>query len=84
MPAARCLGQPRPGDGRRRVFIVNRSQTETVVTDIVWQDADRRAVEQAWQLAGTDPKEANTWEEPNRLVAKAIAAPHSLRMARQP
>ncbi len=57
------------------VFIVNRSQTERVTTDIAWQDKPAMQVTQAWQLAGSNPKEANSWEEPERLVAKEITAP---------
>jgi len=29
----------------------------------------------AWQVAGTDPKAANTWENPNHITAQAISAP---------
>ncbi|MCB0202662.1 MAG: alpha-N-arabinofuranosidase, partial [Anaerolineae bacterium] len=57
------------------VFLVNRSLSETVVTDVVWQDGQAVAVDKAWQLAGSDPKEVNTWEAPDQLVANAIAAP---------
>jgi alpha-N-arabinofuranosidase len=57
------------------VFLVNRSQTDAVVTDIVWQDGKTVQIDQAWQLAGSDPKEANSWDAPNRLVAKASSAP---------
>ncbi len=32
-------------------------------------------IHEVWQMAGTDPKEANSWEDPNHLVAQAIAAP---------
>ncbi len=57
------------------IFLVNRSQTEAVVTDIVWQAGNAVYLDQAWQLAGNDPKEVNSWDAPNRLVAKAIPAP---------
>jgi alpha-N-arabinofuranosidase len=57
------------------VFLANRSQTDAVVTDIVWQDGKAVQIDQAWQLAGSDPKEVNSWDAPNRLVAKAISAP---------
>lgn len=57
------------------IFIVNRSTTETVVTDLVWQNQTAVQIEQAWQLAGSDPKQANTWESPNALAAKAVPAP---------
>ena len=44
------------------IFLVNRSLTEAVVADIVWQDGKAVQVDQAWQLAGSDPKEVNSWE----------------------
>jgi alpha-N-arabinofuranosidase len=58
------------------VFLVNRSQTESVSTQIIWQDGKQIQVNNAWQLAGSDPKEGNTWEDPNRLVASAIPVPN--------
>ena len=57
------------------LFLVNRSQTESVTTDIVWQDGKPVQVDQAWRLAGSDPKETNSWESPDRLVAKTVATP---------
>ena len=48
---------------------------DAVTTEIVWQDGKEVSLEQAWQLAGTDPKEHNSWEEPNRLVAQAVPVP---------
>ncbi|MCB8925868.1 MAG: alpha-N-arabinofuranosidase [Ardenticatenaceae bacterium] len=57
------------------IFVVNRSLTDTVTTELVWQDGQEVCLDQAWQLSGSDPKEANSWEEPNRLVAHAIPVP---------
>ena len=57
------------------IFVVNRSLTDTVTTELVWQDGQEVCLDQAWQLSGGDPKEANSWEEPNRLVAHAIPVP---------
>ena len=57
------------------IFLVNRSQTESVTTDIIWQDGKTVQVDNAWQLAGNDPKEANSWQSPNQLVSKAISTP---------
>jgi alpha-L-arabinofuranosidase len=57
------------------IFLVNRSQSEAVTTDIVWQDGKDVRIESAWQLSGTDPKAGNTWEDPDHLVAAAISAP---------
>lgn len=61
--------------GQGAIFIVNRSLSESVVTDFVWQDGRNPTVCEAWQLAGDDPKALNTWENPNHLVAKPIALP---------
>jgi alpha-N-arabinofuranosidase len=63
------------GTQRGAIFLVNRGQTEAVVTDIVWQDRKTVHIDEAWQLAGSDPKEVNSWDEPNRLIANAIPAP---------
>ncbi len=57
------------------IFLVNRGLTESVTTDVVWQDRQAVQIDNAWQLAGSDPKEANSWQEPNRLVAHNISAP---------
>ncbi|RPJ23221.1 MAG: alpha-N-arabinofuranosidase [Chloroflexi bacterium] len=57
------------------VFLVNRSQSEAVVTDLVWQDGQALQIDKAWQLAGSDPKEVNSWDAPERVVARAIPVP---------
>jgi alpha-N-arabinofuranosidase len=57
------------------VFVVNRSQTEAIETNIKWQDSCGVQIVKAWQLAGSDPKEANSWDAPERLVARTIDAP---------
>ena len=61
--------------GNGAIFIVNRSQTDAVVTDVVWQNGSPDCVAEAWQLTGTNVKEANSWDEPNRLRAKPIQPP---------
>lgn len=61
------------GDGA--VFIVNRSQTDSVLTDLVWQDGRDVKLGEGRQLAGADPKAMNTWEQPDLLRAQPIAAP---------
>ncbi len=50
--------------GAHAVFIVNRSQTETLTVDLNWQDKAPTAITNVYQLAGTDPKLANTYESP--------------------
>jgi alpha-N-arabinofuranosidase len=57
------------------IFLVNRSLDEPVVTTLTWQDGKAVQIDRAWQLAGGDPKEFNSWEAPDRLVATPISAP---------
>lgn len=57
------------------IFIVNRSQTESLPVDVVWQDVSPTGVISAHQLSGTDPKQANSFENPNQVVAVPITAP---------
>ncbi|MYD09046.1 MAG: alpha-N-arabinofuranosidase [Chloroflexi bacterium] len=61
--------------GNNTIFIVNRSQTERVPLEIHWQDIAPKRISSAHQLAGRDPKAANTWENPNQFTAQAIYAP---------
>ncbi|MCE2472203.1 MAG: alpha-N-arabinofuranosidase [Anaerolineae bacterium] len=61
--------------GQNTIFIVNRSQTERVPLEIHWQDVAPKRISSAHQLAGHDPKAANTWENPNQLTTQAIYAP---------
>jgi alpha-N-arabinofuranosidase len=56
------------------VFIVNRSQTETLTTDVIWQNDAPASIAHIHQLSGTDPKAANTFERPNAVVAKTLPA----------
>ncbi|MCX6049864.1 MAG: alpha-N-arabinofuranosidase [Chloroflexi bacterium] len=58
--------------GATGVFIVNRSETETLNTELIWQSIAPQQVSEAWQLAGTDVKAANTWEQPNNITAQPI------------
>lgn len=60
---------------RGAIFLVNRSQAESVTTDVIWQDGKAVQVDKAWQLAGSNPKEMNTWDDPHRLVAHTIPVP---------
>ena len=57
------------------IFIVNRSQTERLPLVIHWQDVSPSRITSAQQLSGTDPKAANSWENPNRLVSRPLYAP---------
>lgn len=61
--------------GANAVFIVNRSQTESVPVELHWQDLKPTSVKSAHQLAGTDSKVANSFAKPNEVVAVPIDAP---------
>jgi alpha-N-arabinofuranosidase len=61
--------------GEGAIFVVNRSQTDAIVTEVVWQSGSPDCIAAAWQLTGTDVKEVNTWDEPDRLRAKSIQPP---------
>jgi alpha-N-arabinofuranosidase len=61
--------------GLQAVFIVNRSQSESVPTTLTWQSAAPQQVQALWQLAGTDVKAVNTFAQPNNLVAHQLTAP---------
>ena len=64
-----------PDAKENTIFIVNRSQTDRVPLEIHWQDIAAKRISSAHQLAGADPKAANTWENPNQLTMQAIYAP---------
>lgn len=61
--------------GKGALFVINRSTTDAVTTEIVWQDGKAITIDEVWQLTDTDPKAMNTWENPNRLVAQQIDKP---------
>lgn len=59
--------------GSQALFVVNRSQTDTVNTELIWQGGAPQRVTETWQLSGTDPKAANSWEQPDLITAKKLA-----------
>ncbi|MFC1960058.1 alpha-N-arabinofuranosidase, partial [Chloroflexota bacterium] len=62
-------------DDTHAIFIVNRSQTESLPVELCWQDRAPQQIKAVHQLAGTDPKAANSFERPNQLVAVQVDAP---------
>ncbi|MBX3001637.1 MAG: alpha-N-arabinofuranosidase [Caldilineaceae bacterium] len=61
--------------GNGAIFIVNRSQTDAIAAELIWQDGEPVTFDAAWQLAGSDVKAANTWDDPNAITARSIAVP---------
>jgi alpha-L-arabinofuranosidase len=61
-----------PETGRQMVSIVNRSPKEAHTTELIWQDGAPKAVLEAFQMSGNDPKAGNSWEKPTAVVSKPI------------
>ncbi|MBP6298174.1 MAG: alpha-N-arabinofuranosidase, partial [Anaerolineae bacterium] len=60
---------------KNSIFIVNRSQTESMSIVVDWQDRVPRRINAVEQVSGTDPKAANSFENPNAIVSKSVAIP---------
>ena len=72
-----------PAANKNTIFIVNRSLAERVPLEIRWQDAKPKRFASAQQLAGDDPKAANSWDNPNQLITQAIDTPRIIDGAAQ-
>jgi alpha-N-arabinofuranosidase len=57
------------------IFIVNRSQTDSLPVELHWQDRTPQSIDVVYQLTGMDPKAANSFENPNQVVAVKVGAP---------
>ena len=74
-PLLDVSASPDPATGKGAIFIVNRSQTESLTITLHWQSDAPTAINDVWQLSGTDVKAANTWDNPNNIVAQQLNAP---------
>jgi alpha-N-arabinofuranosidase len=57
-----------PASGQGAIFLVNRSLSEPLTTEIVWQGQAPTAVTKLIQISGSDPKASNTFENPTMIV----------------
>jgi alpha-N-arabinofuranosidase len=57
------------------VFIVNRSQTERIPTELRWHNHLPCCIGAVHQIAGTNPKATNTFEKPDTIVPITVASP---------
>jgi alpha-N-arabinofuranosidase len=73
MPALDAAASYDPATGQSAVFVVNRSQTEALPTEIIWQSETPREIAGVYQLAGSDVKAINSFEHPDTIVARQIA-----------
>ncbi|MBC8163669.1 MAG: alpha-N-arabinofuranosidase, partial [Roseiflexaceae bacterium] len=56
------------------VFLVNRSEHEAVTTEIIWSGGAPTQVPAIYQMSGSDPKAANTFEQPRGVVPQQLGA----------
>jgi len=61
-----------PATGKGAVFIVNRSQNQSLETEVVWQSGAPARITAIHQMSGTDLKAANSFEHPEVLTSKAL------------
>src|SRR5690606_6091046 len=61
--------------GRWAVFLTNRSLDAPLYAKLAWRNEAPSKRGEAWRLAGGDPREANTFAEPARVVPHEIEAP---------
>lgn len=57
------------------IFIINRSQTESLPVELHWQDRQCNQIHAVYQLCGSDPKACNSLENPNRIVPVPVPPP---------
>lgn len=57
-----------PDSGTSTIYIVHRGLSENLPLEIIWQDLAPKTVIDIYQLAGMDPKAANTFERPETVV----------------
>ena len=62
-----------PATEQSAVFLVNRSQTEPLTTELIWQAEAPQEIRAVYQLACDDPKAANTFQQPETVIPHRIA-----------
>ena len=62
-------------NGTSAVFIVNRSQSESLPVELNWQARAPQSINAVYQLSGTDPKAFNSFEAPHQVAVVSIPAP---------
>ncbi len=64
-----------PATGNGAIFLVNRSMSKSLPIQIDWQGHIPARVTEMKQLAGINPKAANSFQQPDLLVPEDVAAP---------
>ncbi len=60
--------------GKQALFLVNRSRDESLPLTVVWHGQAPASLDTALQLAGNDPKAANSFEKPNGVTPRTLDA----------
>ena len=55
------------------MFLVNRGQPAPLLVEIVWQGVTPARMGMVVQMAGTDPKAANTFARPDAVAPRMLA-----------
>ncbi len=66
-----------PDAGAGAVFLINRSQEQSLLVELCWQQQPPRNITEVVRLTGAGPKAANTFERP-MAVAPALTPPPPL------
>jgi len=61
--------------GASAVFIVNRSQSESLPVTLRWEDRAPQQIDAVHQMSGSDPKAFNSLETPGMIVPQRVAPP---------
>jgi alpha-L-arabinofuranosidase len=62
-----------PADNSSAVILVNRSQADAVITELVWQSKAPRRVSTMYQYGCGHPKASNTFERLDLVVPHVLA-----------
>jgi alpha-L-arabinofuranosidase len=62
-----------PATGNEAIFLVNRSLDQHVVADLHWQNGAPQAIRAVYRVSGSDPKAANSFEEPDNVTIEQLA-----------
>ena len=64
-----------PATNAGAIFIVNRSLSESLVVELIWQDRVPSEICNAQQLSGTDPKAFNSAAKPQTIAVTSVRTP---------
>lgn len=72
MPLLDVAASNDPASGGSAVFLVNRSQTESLATEVIWQADAPKAIKAVYQMTGADPKLANSFDQADLVTPRTL------------